>query len=240
MVAGLKSRFYKLKRNIQKVKEITGFGKSLSGTVSHDNVTFEEAYENLNLFKAFQPSQKVSEIKLLYEKVRIDQPKVICEIGSYKGGTLFLLSQAAPNDALLISIDINYPLARKLAHKNLVKKGQQLICVEGDTQDPKTLSRVIKLLKGRDIDFLFIDGDHSLFGVMNDYVRFYPLVKAGGAVAFHDIHPDSEMLTGVKTTNFVGGVPVFWNAVKYQFPNITEFVEDENQDGFGIGILEVP
>jgi len=237
MFEKIKTQLYRHKRNIHKNLTLITHSLSLSRIANQGRSTFEESLEALNLFKEFQSSQKVSEIEYLYEKVRIDQPKIICEIGTYKGGSLFLLSQAAPSSALLISVDISYPFVRKLAHRNLIKKGQQLICIEGDTQNPKTLLRVEKGLKGRKIDFLFIDGDHSLFGVMNDYVRFYPLVKEGGLVAFHDIFPDLFLQTGQKSNSYVGGVPFFWDLMTKGDHKFEAFVEDTEQDGFGIGVI---
>ena len=41
----------------------------------------------------------------------------------------------------------------------------------------------------RDIDFLFIDGDHSIGGCLDDFVSFYPFVRRGGHILLHDIHP---------------------------------------------------
>jgi cephalosporin hydroxylase len=38
------------------------------------------------------------------------------------------------------------------------------------------------------IDFLFIDGDHSYQAVLSDWLLYFPLVKQGGIVAFHDSH----------------------------------------------------
>ena len=237
MIESLKNYLYRLKRNNQKTKELIDQSKLLSRAVNQENVTFSEAFQAVNKYEAFQPSQIESEIEYLFEIVKTDQPKVICEIGSYKGGTLFLFSQAAPSDALIISIDIQYPIARKLSHKHLVKKGQKLVCIEGDTQDPKTISRVTTVLNGRNIDFLFIDGDHSLFGVMNDYVRFSPLVKKSGVIAFHDINPDMFMKTGMKSAFYVGGVPIFWDFLTKSGAKFETVVEDFEQDGFGIGIV---
>lgn len=37
------------------------------------------------------------------------------------------------------------------------------------------------------IDFLFIDGSHDYDDVASDFEGFYPHVKAGGLVAFHDV-----------------------------------------------------
>ena len=36
------------------------------------------------------------------------------------------------------------------------------------------------------LDFVFIDGDHSYEGVMRDLENYYPLVRSGGIVSGHD------------------------------------------------------
>lgn len=40
------------------------------------------------------------------------------------------------------------------------------------------------------IDFAFIDGDHTLAGVLVDCFTVLPRVRVGGIVAFHDYRPD--------------------------------------------------
>ena len=48
--------------------------------------------------------------------------------------------------------------------------------------------------KAEAFDLVLVDGDHSVEGGMADLVNTWPLVKPGGALAFHDIthpaHPD--------------------------------------------------
>jgi len=39
---------------------------------------------------------------------------------------------------------------------------------------------------GGNIELLFIDGDHTYDGVKRDYNLYYPMVKVGGLIAFHD------------------------------------------------------
>ena len=39
---------------------------------------------------------------------------------------------------------------------------------------------------GSGIDFLFVDGDHSLTGVERDWSDWFPKVKTGGYIALHD------------------------------------------------------
>jgi predicted O-methyltransferase YrrM len=41
-----------------------------------------------------------------------------------------------------------------------------------------------------EIDFLFLDGDHSYEGVRQDWLDWTPHVAADGLVALHDAHPD--------------------------------------------------
>jgi len=202
---------------------------------SSDN--FDQLIKNVKVFKDFNPSQNDNEIRHLLEIIKQQQFRTICEIGSYKGGTLFLLCQAATDNSRIISIDIKYPLYRKRAYRNFKKGNQKLFCITGDTKSTLTYYKTKIALSGRQIDFLFIDGNHSFFGVMNDYIRFSPLVKQGGIIAFHDICPDQYLRNGVKTSSYVGGVPFFWEALKKSGVRTKEIIEDPSQDGFGIGIL---
>ena len=59
---------------------------------------------------------------------------------------------------------------------------------------------------------------------------YSPLVRKGGIIAFHDIVPGPEEL--------VGSVPRFWEEIKRKY-KYREIVEQYNQGGWGIGILEV-
>jgi hypothetical protein len=43
----------------------------------------------------------------------------------------------------------------------------------------------------RDIDLLFIDGDHSYEGCKTDLISWLPWVRPGGWIAFHDSGEDS-------------------------------------------------
>ena len=46
----------------------------------------------------------------------------------------------------------------------------------------------------RNIDFLFIDGDHSINGCTFDFNTYFPFVSKGGVVALHDYYPDRPEL----------------------------------------------
>ena len=171
-----------------------------------------------------------------------DPPHVVLEIGTARGGTLFLLSQVAHEKALLISIGRTLIVARRrlvdaprtdavgASYRSLGRSRQQVSYVAGDShRDETVLSRVHHLLGGREVDLLFIDGDHSFAGVAADFEMYSPLVRRGGLVAFHDIVPG--------TPEDVGGVPEFWQQVHTD--HAIEFVEDWRQGGYGIGVLRM-
>lgn len=187
---------------------------------------------------SFYVEQVDNEFKIFLDLISSLKPKVICEIGSYRGGSLFLFSRVCPADAVITSVDINFPAERKKAYQIFARQKQKIQCIEGDTSLEKTLNLVKRSLKGKLIDLLFIDGDHSFFGVTNDFIRYSPLVKTGGLIAFHDINRDTYLKTGIKSSSYVGEVPIFWYALKQAYDGFQEIIFDPSQDGYGIGIIQ--
>lgn len=126
--------------------------------------------------------------------------KVIVEIGSAAGGTVWAWCQVAADDATIISIDLPdgiggghlSDLAQQRAEA--FKKGNQTVhMIRGDSHNERTKQRLLQILDGRKIDFLFIDGDHTLEGVTKDWEMYGELADI---VGFHDIikhtHPDLQ------------------------------------------------
>jgi len=204
-----------------------------------DNSTLstEELIQLIKKSSFFYVEQLDEELKVFLDLVFSTKPRVVCEIGAYRGGSLFMFSRVCPEDALMISIDINFPQERKKAYKFFARQKQRVISIEGDTSLENTLNAVKRSLRGEQIDLLFIDGDHSFFGVTNDFIRYSPLVKHGGLIAFHDINSDSYLKTGVKSSAYVGEVPIFWAALKQTYKSFQEIISDPSQDGYGIGII---
>jgi len=183
------------------------------------------------------PIQVYEEILQLAEMVYSLKPRRILEIGTARGGTLFIWCRLAAEDATIISIDLpggpfggGYPLWRGVLYKYFRKPGQKLHLVRGDSHDPGTLERVREILGGQELDFLFIDGDHTYEGVKRDFEMYSPLVRRGGVIAFHDIVPGPP--------ENVGGVPMFWRETKHRYRHL-EIVKDWHQGGCGIGVLFV-
>ncbi len=186
----------------------------------------------------FAPLQKRSEFTALMARTAALRPRVVVEIGSYAGGTAFLLSRVAAPDATLVLVDDQYSAARQDALRKLGMPGQRIVCLKADSHHAATVERVREAAGGTPIDVLFIDGDHRYDGVAADFGQYSPLVRPGGLIAFHDIVLDSAQREGSATgMGDAGGVPRFWREVMQEHPDAEEIVENPTQDGCGIGVL---
>jgi len=117
----------------------------------------------------------------------------------------------------------------------------QRVPVEGLSYAPSTVQRIERLLNGKEVDLLFVDGDHSYAGVKSDYESYRHLVRSGRLIAFHVIVDDYLTRFGSSTSiGYAEGVPMFWRDLKNGKPDqhFWEFIADPDQDGMGIGVLE--
>jgi predicted O-methyltransferase YrrM len=131
--------------------------------------------------------QGVEEFEWLYKKVTDLKPKVILEIGTYSGGTLWYWHKLRPEKILAID---NRPPTVEIQGK--WKKwfegtGTTFYFYRAESQDRRTVEAVKERLNGEQVDFLFIDGDHHAHRCEHDWLAYWPLVRSGGFAAFHDI-----------------------------------------------------
>jgi cephalosporin hydroxylase len=190
---------------------------------------------NSNLIRPIQIIDEIKNLLLILDKVK---PKVILEIGTAGGGTLFLFSNIAHEEAILISVDLYQTIEKRILFRYIKKEKQKIFLIQGDSHSIETLRKIEGILKGRKVNFLFIDGDHSYEGVKKDFEMYSPLVRKGGIIAFHDIIPDYYTRYGIKTGSWAGEVYKFWNEVKKRYEHL-EIVKNRNQDACGIGVLFV-
>jgi len=149
-----------------------------------------------------------------------------------------LFSNVAHEEATLISVDLSQTIEKRILFRYIKKEKQKIYLIQGDSHKIETFRKIEEILKGRKVDFLFIDGDHSYEGVKKDFEMYSPLVRKGGIIAFHDIIPDYYTRYGIKTGSWTGEVYKFWNEIKEKYEHL-EIVKDREQDGFGIGVLFV-
>ena len=183
-------------------------------------------------------NQHWSELSELLHILRELHPERIMEIGMDKGGTMALWSQIADADACLIGLDIKIGTGVEALIKSKLKVSQTLLLIESDSHAAAAKQRVLEALGGNQLDFLFIDGDHSYEGVKQDLENFSSLVRPGGLIALHDIVPDYHVRFGIQTDHDAGGVHQFWREISRSFPHY-EFVENTAQDGYGIGVIRL-
>ena len=173
-------------------------------------------------------SQKVRELAGLVDLVGELDPRVILEIGSMDGGTLRAWKAVAP-DATLISVSLSGgPYGGGTVPEGITQHHLDL-----DSHSALALTRVLEILDGRPIDFMFIDGDHSYEGVRSDFAMYAWLVRRGGGiVAFHDILPHDDG-TGIE-------VDRFWHELtaRYEWDQFVALDElRENKVWGGIGVV---
>jgi len=182
-----------------------------------------------------KPAQVKDEILKLTSLLDDLKPRAVLEIGTGGGGTLFLWSRVASADATIISIDLpggpfggGYPKWKMPFYESFAKSRQRVYLLRGDSHDSATFRNVKRILGACQLDFLYIDGDHSYEGVKKDFEMHSPLVRKGGIIAFHDIVPHSSE-SGCEVSRF-------WNQVKDSYKQL-EIVKDQNQKRAGIGLL---
>src|SRR5713101_6747119 len=184
--------------------------------------------------------QVESELLAFAKFVRDLKPKTVMEIGTCNGGTLLVLCRTADPEATIISVDLPHWMGGKYGggyrsfqipiFEMFPTGRQKLHLLQANSHGDQTRERVSSLLGPRQLDLLFVDGDHTYAGVRSDFELYTPFVRKGGVVAFHDvvIHPPE--------TNCE--VHKFWNEVKKQY-RWSEIIENPSQGWAGIGIITI-
>ena len=189
-------------------------------------------------FGLIEPAQVREEITTLMTVLEARSPERVMEIGTMNGGTLFLLTRAAAAESLLVSVDLpwgrfgyGYPRIKVPLYRTFAGPGQRLHLVRSDSHQRSTLDRVRSILGNGELDFLFLDGDHTYEGVKQDFEMYGPLVKSGGLIGFHDIVPHPPE-TGCDVFRF-------WQEISEKHEVVDEFVADWDQGRGGIGLIQV-
>ena len=144
-------------------------------------------------FMMFNIVQNREEITWLAEEVKKIEPKNILEIGTERGGSMYVWDKIAYRGKR-ISVDMcdrHTKLFRELAFKK-VGTFDNIKFIEGDSHSKEIFDKVVKELGGAKVDYMFLDGDHSYEGVKQDFEMYSPLVRDGGLIGFHDVIESDE------------------------------------------------
>jgi hypothetical protein len=112
----------------------------------------------------------------------LGENSVIVEIGTAQGGSAYLFATSV--EARNVSI-YTYDLSPSNEALENLKGLDVHIVAKSSVMGAKEWPRKNK----KPIDLLFIDGSHTLENVYLDFVSWFPYVKVGGKILFHDFDP---------------------------------------------------
>jgi len=178
-------------------------------------------------------TQYRKEVEQLVEFLSDKKINNFLEIGTFKGGNFYILSKLSTGIKISVDMkniqkdDCDYPYDSDVTTKLVEDLGG--VAIIGDSHNVETLNKVKFTLNGSKLDLLYIDGDHTYNGAKLDFFMYYPLVKEGGYIIFHDIRANypSE------------GIEVYrlWHELKPKYNVVKEIVSEEVID-CGIGIFQ--
>lgn len=150
---------------------------------------------------------KEDEALILYKIARkMKKNSLVVEIGSWKGKSTFCIAKGLNKGSLLVIDPFNASGGQDIESEVEYKaKSGGVGLLEEFQRNMKKLKVLDKIIikKGYSyefdseidfIDFLFIDGDHSIEGCVRDYKLYSKKVKKGGYIAFHDYYENRNDL----------------------------------------------
>lgn len=182
------------------------------------------------------PTEITSFMEYLDREIK---PKNFLELGVCFGGTFFIWAHLAQPGGVKLGIDLpNGPWGspHKVDDKTYDQCKHMLQTLapscyihHGDSRKPESIEWVKEKLDGKQLDFVFIDADHTYEGVKQDYYNYLPLVKKGGIIVLHDIKETDRHKEAECT------VYKFWQELE---GDKKEFC-DPAYDWGGIGVIKV-
>lgn len=143
----------------------------------------------------------------------------ILEIGVWHGGTIARLGNRFPY-ATIVGIDPSPQVER------WDPKWGAVSFIYGRSQDKSVRAQAITANQHRKFDVIWIDGDHEIAPVTEDWC--WSLQWATKAIAFHDI---------IDSDNSMIEVWKLWNMIKDD-PNFeTEEITRHDSNNYGIGVV---
>jgi len=114
----------------------------------------------------------------------------IVELGVAEGGSALELRQVMDSGGELVLVDPYDRGPLGISFSQLVARRTVGRCATGTVTWIRATSSEAARRWRRDIDFLFIDADHALDAVRQDWQLWAPRVRVGGCVALHDARTD--------------------------------------------------
>lgn len=164
------------------------------------------------------PLTPLNDQKIIYRTARSIKPRTILEIGTYYGYlTLGLFVNAIYADVYTIDIykemKIKVPFYQKLevlpkskvgwAFRNKIPGIHQIL---GDSRNVNTYP----ILKGKTVDFAFIDGNHSFEAVLQDTRNVLKFVRKNSIIFWHDFDDMTEVKMALNNLIYTDRLKIFY------------------------------
>jgi glycosyltransferase involved in cell wall biosynthesis len=159
----------------------------------------------------------------------------VVELGVEDGGTLFLFTRIASEDAQLIAAPL---IGREIAEakvpffESMARVRQKITCLGSADSPEKFEKQLDAALGGRKIDLLFLHGRRPYKGLSGDFRRMKKRVRDGGLIAWDGINgmppfgPDRD------------GGHRLWAEVKPLYPQRAEYLNGTATEFGGIAAIK--
>ncbi len=166
-----------------------------------------------------------------YDIVAAIRPRLIVELGTYSGLSYFTFCQAIQEQGIE---SVAYAVDTWEGDEHTGAYGEEIF---GKVRDHArehyrgftyllrtTFNEAVAQFDEDSIELLHIDGLHTYDAVKQDFENWFPKVKAGGIVLFHDIE--------ARLKDY--GVRKLWEELSAQYQSFSF------QHGYGLGVLRKP
>ncbi|MBX2962026.1 MAG: class I SAM-dependent methyltransferase [Cyclobacteriaceae bacterium] len=142
---------------------------------------------------------RVEAVGLFHTASKLPDNAIVVEIGTWKGKSTYCIAKGLHKGKIFCIDPFDASGEKESAETYQQRKGVSPLLVQFE-QRMKELGvhEYITPMKGFSqdfvgkfpvINFLFIDGDHSIEGCDFDFMNYAPYLKKGGFIAFHDYDP---------------------------------------------------
>ena len=157
----------------------------------------------------------VDHLPFAYDLVAAIRPKLIVELGVYNGLSFFTFCQSMVEnniDGVAYGVDC--------------WEGDARVNYRGNTYLLRMFfNEALRHFEDNTLDLLHIDGLHTYEAIQEDFTNWYPKVKPGGIILFHDVM--------AKIKDF--GAWKYFEELEGQYQDVFKF-----NHGFGLGVMRKP
>lgn len=184
----------------------------------------------------YLPIQCPDELLAAAEVIAILKPKRVLELGTFRGGSLYVWTKCAAEDATIVGTDTPGTPVETISYlQTWLSPKQTGHFMLGDLKSPAFRKEMLSAVGGS-IDFLFIDDDHHYDVVKENFEFWLPYVRSGGIIGFHDVEVDVPPNIEVRK---------LWNEIVPNFPDNHLFVipatfGERLNITYGIGLIRKP